>query len=120
MRKTFACLRELFWPLEIRYDYAGIKKSLSREKIAARERNLWRYRELFADRRRNRASVCIRALRRWCAPIVSARRSASNELYVKDDSVNHPTFSYKDRVVSVAISKRLNLVSTPLLLRVDR
>ena len=35
-----------FGPLEIRYDYEGIKKSISREKIAARERNLWRYREL--------------------------------------------------------------------------
>ena len=38
--------RNCFGPLEIQYDYAGIKKSISREKIAARERNLWRYREL--------------------------------------------------------------------------
>ena len=29
------------------------------------------------------------------------------ELYIKDDSVNHPTFSYKDRVVAVAISKAI-------------
>ena len=35
-----------FGPLEIQYDYDGIKKSISRDKIAAREHNLWRYREL--------------------------------------------------------------------------
>src|ERR1043166_8876656 len=33
-------------PLEIVYDYDGIRNTISREKIAARERNLWRYREL--------------------------------------------------------------------------
>src|SRR4029077_15685735 len=32
-----------------------------------------------------------------------------DELYVKDDSVNHPTFSYKDRVVSDAISKAIEV-----------
>ena len=35
-----------FGPLEIQYDYDAIKKSISREKIAGREPNLWRYREL--------------------------------------------------------------------------
>ena len=44
-------------------------------------------------------------------PLVKAHRLAAalgvKELYIKDDSVNHPTFSYKDRVVSVAISKAM-------------
>src|SRR5262249_11582019 len=44
-------------------------------------------------------------------PLVRADRLAAvlgvRELWVKDDSVNHPTFSYKDRVVSVAISKAI-------------
>ena len=44
-------------------------------------------------------------------PLIRARRLGEalgvDELYVKDDSVNHPTFSYKDRVVSVAISKAI-------------
>ena len=35
-----------FGPLEIVYDYDAIKKSISREKIASRDKNLWRYREL--------------------------------------------------------------------------
>jgi threonine synthase len=43
--------------------------------------------------------------------LVKADRLAAylgvTELYIKDDSVNHPTFSYKDRVVSVAISKAI-------------
>ena len=34
------------WPLEIVYDYDAIANSISREKIAARDQNLWRYREL--------------------------------------------------------------------------
>ena len=45
-KKPLHVCENCFGPLEIHYDYAGIKKSLSREKIAARERNLWRYREL--------------------------------------------------------------------------
>src|SRR5262249_57477482 len=35
-----------FGPLEVVYDYVAIKKTISREKIAAREKNLWRYHEL--------------------------------------------------------------------------
>ena len=34
---------------------------------------------------------------------------ASPKLYIKDDSVNHPTFSYKDRVVSVAATRAVEL-----------
>ena len=30
-----------------------------------------------------------------------------NKLYIKNDSVNHPTFSFKDRVVAVAVSKAI-------------
>jgi threonine synthase len=44
-------------------------------------------------------------------PLVRAQRLGAalgvQQLYLKDDSVNHPTFSYKDRVVSVAISKAI-------------
>jgi len=95
-----------FGPLEIQYDYDGIKKSISREKIAARERNLWRYRELLPID--GEPSV---GLYSGFTPLVRAHRLAEvlgvRELYIKDDSVNHPTFSYKDRVVSVAISKAI-------------
>jgi threonine synthase len=95
-----------FGPLEIVYDYDGIKKAISREKIAAREKNLWRYRELLPID--GEPTV---GLYSGFTPLVRAHRLGAalgvTELYIKDDSVNHPTFSYKDRVVSVAISKAM-------------
>ncbi|HEY2987707.1 MAG TPA: threonine synthase [Candidatus Binatia bacterium] len=95
-----------FGPLEVVYDYAGIKKALSREKIASRPKNLWRYRELLPIDGEPQAGLYS-----GFTPLVRARRLGDvlgvKELYIKDDSVNHPTFSYKDRVVSVAISKAI-------------
>ena len=95
-----------FGPLEIEYDYAGIEKNISREKIASRERNLWRYRELLPIDSEPRVGLYS-----GFTPLVRARRLGDalgvKELYLKDDSVNHPSFSYKDRVVSVAISKAI-------------
>lgn len=95
-----------FGPLEIVYDYEGIKKVMSREKIASRDKNLWRYRELLPIDGEPQAGLYS-----GFTPLVRAHRLGEalgvNELYIKDDSVNHPTFSYKDRVVSVAISKAI-------------
>jgi threonine synthase len=95
-----------FGPLEIVYDYDGIKRALSREKIACRDKNLWRYRELLPIDGEPRVGLCS-----GFTPLVRAHRLGEvlgvKELYIKDDSVNHPTFSYKDRVVSVAISKAI-------------
>jgi threonine synthase len=95
-----------FGPLEIVYDYDGIKKAVSREKIAAREKNLWRYRELLPIDGEPQVGLYS-----GFTPLVRAHRLGEvlgvKELYIKDDSVNHPTFSYKDRVVSVAISKAI-------------
>ena len=95
-----------FGPLEIVYDYDAIKKAVSREKIAARDKNLWRYRELLPIDGEPRAGLYS-----GFTPLVRAHRLGAvlglKELYIKDDSVNHPTFSYKDRVVSVAISKAI-------------
>ena len=95
-----------FGPLEIQYDYDGIKKHISRAKIKARESNLWRYRELLPIDAEPRVG-----LHSGFTPLVRAHRLGAalgvKELYIKDDSVNHPSFSYKDRVVSVAISKAI-------------
>jgi threonine synthase len=95
-----------FGPLEIVYDYDGIKRALSREKIACRDKNLWRYRELLPIDGEPRVGLYS-----GFTPLVRAHRLGEvlgvKELYIKDDSVNHPTFSYKDRVVSVAISKAI-------------
>jgi threonine synthase len=95
-----------FGSLDIRYDYDGIKQAISRNKIAARPHNLWRYRELLPIDGEPRVGLYS-----GFTPLVRAHRLGAalgvKELYIKDDSVNHPTFSYKDRVVSVAISKAL-------------
>jgi len=95
-----------FGPLEIQYDYERIKKSISRATIAAREHNLWRYRELLPIDGEPRVGLYS-----GFTPLVRAHRLGAvlgvEQLYIKDDSVNHPTFSYKDRVVSVAISKAI-------------
>jgi threonine synthase len=95
-----------FGPLEIRYDYPAIAAKINRDTIASRERNLWRYRELLPIDGEPRVGLYS-----GFTPLVRAERLAKAlgvlELYVKDDSVNHPSFSYKDRVVSVAISKAI-------------
>src|SRR3970282_858140 len=105
-KKPLYVCETCFGPLEIVYDYEGIKRAISREKIAAREKNLWRYRDL-----RRIAGEPQVGLYSGFTPLVRAHRLGAalgvKELYIKDDSVNHPTFSYKDRVVSVAISKAI-------------
>lgn len=92
-----------FGPLEVQYDYDAIAKVLTREKIESRDRNLWRYKELLPV-----AGEPKVGLYSGFTPLVKADHLARvlgvKELWVKDDSCNHPTFSYKDRVVSVAIS----------------
>ena len=97
-----------FGPLEVEYDYAAIKQVLTHELIASRPRNIWRYRELLPITGEPKIGLYS-----GFTPLVRADRLAAalgvDELYVKDDSVNHPTFSYKDRVVSVAISKAIEL-----------
>lgn len=97
---------QCFGPLEVIYDYAAIGAELTRERIMKRARNLWRYRELLPVEREP-----VVGPHSGFTPLVKADRLAAalgvEELYVKDDSVNHPTFSYKDRVVSIAISKAI-------------
>jgi threonine synthase len=92
--------------LEIIYDYDSIKACISRSKIASRDKNLWRYRELLPVSGEPQVGLYS-----GFTPLVRAQRLGQvlgvKELYVKDDSVNHPTFSYKDRVVSVALSKAI-------------
>lgn len=92
-----------FGPLEIHYDYDAIARALSRKTIESRPRNLWRYKELLPVSGEPRIGLYS-----GFTPLVKADRLAEvlgvEDLWVKDDSCNHPTFSYKDRVVSVAIS----------------
>ncbi len=93
-----------FGPLEVDYDYAQIKKILSKKEILARAPNLWRYRELLPIDGEPKDG-----LDSGFTPLIRARNLEKalgvKELYLKDDTVNHPTLSFKDRVVAVALSK---------------
>ena len=93
-------------PLEPAYDYGAVR--LTREEIAARPKNLWRYRELLPI-----AGAPRTGFNSGFTPLVRCSRLAEqlgvSELYIKDDSVNHPTLSYKDRVVSVAATRAVEL-----------
>ena len=100
---TASWVCECLGPLEVSYDYAAIKKVISRELIESRPRSLWRYLELLP------VETPKTGFNSGFTPLVKADRLAKAlgvaQVYVKDDSVNHPTFSYKDRVVSVAATK---------------
>jgi threonine synthase len=93
-------------PLEPVYDYSAI--TLTREDIARRPKNLWRYRELLPITGEPKTGF-----HSGFTPLVQCTRLAERlgvrELYIKDDSVNHPTLSYKDRVVSVAATRAVEL-----------
>jgi threonine synthase len=102
---TYVCDRCL-GPLEPIYDYSAIR--LTREEIERRPKNLWRYRELLPITGEPRTGF-----HSGFTPLVRCTRLAERlgirELYIKDDSVNHPTLSYKDRVVSVAATRAVEL-----------
>ena len=95
-------------PLEATYDADGIRARVSRELIESRPPNLWRYREFLPIQGEPRTGFFS-----GYTPLVRAERLAQelglSELYLKDDSINHPTLSYKDRVVSVAATRALEL-----------
>ncbi len=93
-----------FGPLEVAYDYKSIAKAINRKKIEKRPQNLWRYRELLPIDGEPQVG-----LHSGYTPLVKADKLAKalgiDELYIKDDTVVHPTLSFKDRVVSIALTK---------------
>jgi len=97
-----------FGPLEVAYDYDRIKTALTRERIAARPFTMWRYRELLPVAGEPAVGQQV-----GYTPLIRADRLAKRlgvrEVWVKNDAVNYPTLSFKDRVVSVALSRSREL-----------
>ncbi len=97
-----------FGPLEAAYDYDAIKPVLTRKVIESRPHTMWRYRELLPIDGEPTVGTQV-----GFTPLVKADRLAKalgiRELYVKNDTVNYPTLSFKDRVVSVALSRAREL-----------
>jgi len=101
-----AMCENCFGPLEVTYDYVEIAAKFTRETIQARGKNMWRYRELLPGNTIPPSGVSV-----GFTPLIRARNLATHwglqELYIKNDAVNFPTLSFKDRVVSVALAKAI-------------
>src|SRR5579884_3085678 len=91
-------------PLELAYDYEAIAETFNRAKAELRPHNMWRYRELLPLDGDPTVGAQVGG-----TPLVRANRLAEalgvENLWIKNDAVNFPTLSFKDRVVSVALSK---------------
>jgi len=103
--KIFLC-EKCFGALDVIYDYDSIE--LTKSALKKRRKTLWRYKELLPITNES----CIIDLGAGFTPLHKATKLAKllklKELYIKDDSVN-PTYSFKDRPASVAVSKALEL-----------
>ncbi len=97
-----------FGPLEAAYDYDAIREVLTRKLIESRPQTMWRYRELLPIDGEPTVGTQV-----GFTPLVKADRLAKalgiRELWIKNDTVNYPTLSFKDRVVSVALSRAREL-----------
>ena len=89
-------------PLEVNYDYKSMAEVVSREKLAGGPRSMWRYRDMLPV---EGEAVDIGT---GFTPLVKADNLGSelglDNLYIKNDCLN-PSYSFKDRVVSVAVTK---------------
>ncbi len=93
-----------FGPLEVIYDYQAIKRVLTREKITNRDNTLWRYKELLPIDGEPQVGLTS-----GFTPLLKAKNLAKElgvkKIYIKDDTAVHPSLSFKDRVVAVALTK---------------
>jgi threonine synthase len=97
---------QCFGPYEVEYDYDKMKGKVTRESIMRGPKSLWRYRDLLPIKGEPRTGHFS-----GFTPLKRSERLARElgckELWIKDDSCNYPTYSYKERVVSVAITKAI-------------
>src|SRR5215469_9728416 len=95
---------EDFGPLEVDYDYDALADAVDRTKIELRPFNMWRYQEFLPLEGDPTVGRQVGG-----TPLVKADRLARElgveQLWIKNDAVNFPTLSFKDRVVAVALSK---------------
>jgi threonine synthase len=102
----YVCER-CFGPLEVAYDYGDLDVAEVRRKIQAGPRSIWRYSDFLPFAAAPRGSLTT-----GTTPLLRADRLAERlglgEVYVKNDAAN-PTHSFKDRVVSVALAKAIEL-----------
>ena len=92
-----------FGPLEVVYDYSTISEVISTDSIGQGPLSIWRYQDLLPANSAGRVDIMA-----GFTPLMKAgnlgKHLGLRNLYIKNDSVN-PSFSFKDRVVSVAATK---------------
>lgn len=97
-----------FGPLEVSYDYDALRRQVTRESIQKGPNSIWRYRDFLPVETDSPIDVGT-----GMTPLVQANRLARRlglkKLYIKNDAVNMPTLSFKDRVVSVALTRAREL-----------
>ena len=97
-----------FGPLEVQYNYKEIQAHLTRKKIESGPPSLWRYVDLLPIE--GEPTIGLHA---GFTPMVRAKNLGDelglDKLYIKNDTVNHPTLSFKDRVVAVALTRAREL-----------
>jgi len=93
-----------FGPLEVAYDYSALTRQVTRHSIEQGPNSIWRYRPFLPVETDSPIDVGT-----GMTPLVKshrlARRLGLKHLYIKNDAVNMPTLSFKDRVVSVALTR---------------
>ena len=94
-----------FGPLEVMYDYDAIARTISRKSIADGPVTMWRYHDLLPVDAKDAVDIGT-----GFTPLIRAknlgRMLGLDHLYIKNDSVN-PSYSFKDRPVSVTTTKAL-------------
>ena len=102
------CEDVCFGPLEVVYDYDKIRQHVTRQTIEAGPNSIWRYKSFLPVATDDPIDVGT-----GMTPLLQANRLARRlglkKLYIKNDAVNMPTLSFKDRVVSVALTRAREL-----------
>ena len=98
---------DCFSPLEVFFDYDAIRGTFTRQQIAARAPNMWRYAELLPLPENYSPTTPVGFTPLLHAPRLGQRFSTKN-LFLKNDAVCLPTLSFKDRVVAVALAQARN------------
>ncbi|WP_204150978.1 threonine synthase [Leptolyngbya sp. CCY15150] len=108
LKALHVCEDVCFGPLEVTYDYEFLRRTVTRETIQAGPNSIWRYRDFLPVTSDNPIDVGT-----GMTPLLQANRLARRlglkRLYIKNDAVNMPTLSFKDRVVSVALTRAREL-----------
>ncbi|MBW4465987.1 MAG: threonine synthase [Pegethrix bostrychoides GSE-TBD4-15B] len=106
--KAIHVCEECFGPLEVVYDYDALRQTVTRASIQAGPNSIWRYRPFLPVETDTPIDVGT-----GMTPLLQANRLARRlgikKLYIKNDAVNMPTLSFKDRVVSVALTRAKEL-----------